>query len=187
MTAPAALVERRGPAALRTGGERRQQRGGQFPQTVRNQPLRKINTHEEASCRSSLRCAEGGTNQRAAADLGIDRSTVDRRRARFIAKRLDGLHDEPSSGRPPSILLDQVEEVVVDTWSRSRARTRTGHGPRWPGAPVCRDRRSGGSGSGSTLSPTCKDSFKLSTDPQKSSTGYPQVRVPPRLLLGTVG
>ncbi|WP_456340537.1 helix-turn-helix domain-containing protein [Streptomyces europaeiscabiei] len=134
-----------------------------------------------------MRCAEGGTNQRAAADLGIDRSTVDRRRARFIAKRLDGLHDEPSSGRPPSILLDQVEEVVVDTWSRSRARTRTGHGPRWPGAPVCRDRRSGGSGSGSTLSPTCKDSFKLSTDPQKSSRGYPQVRVPPRLLLGTVG
>lgn len=47
-----------------------------------------------------LRCAEGGTNQQAAADLGIDGSTVDRWRARFIAKRLDGLHDEPRSGRP---------------------------------------------------------------------------------------
>ncbi|MGW1365399.1 helix-turn-helix domain-containing protein, partial [Streptomyces chartreusis] len=35
-----------------------------------------------------LRCAEGGTNQQAAADLGIDRSTVGRWRARFIAKRL---------------------------------------------------------------------------------------------------
>ncbi|WP_432182401.1 helix-turn-helix domain-containing protein [Streptomyces sp. NBC_00063] len=38
-----------------------------------------------------LRCAQGGTNRQAAADLGIDGSTVDRWRARFIAKRLDGL------------------------------------------------------------------------------------------------
>ncbi|MFF9607703.1 helix-turn-helix domain-containing protein [Streptomyces sp. NPDC014684] len=51
-----------------------------------------------------LRCAEGGTNQQAAADLGIDRSTVDRWRARFIAKRLEGLHDEPRSGWPPDII-----------------------------------------------------------------------------------
>ncbi|MFH8589293.1 helix-turn-helix domain-containing protein [Streptomyces celluloflavus] len=34
-----------------------------------------------------LRCAEGGTNQQAAADLGIDRSTVDRRRAACGADR----------------------------------------------------------------------------------------------------
>ncbi|WP_425329351.1 helix-turn-helix domain-containing protein [Streptomyces inhibens] len=39
-----------------------------------------------------LRCAEGGTNKQAAADLGVDESTVDRWRARFVAKRLDGLH-----------------------------------------------------------------------------------------------
>jgi FixJ family two-component response regulator len=30
-----------------------------------------------------LRCAEGGTNREAAADLGVDESTVDRWRARF--------------------------------------------------------------------------------------------------------
>jgi transposase len=34
-----------------------------------------------------LACAEGGTNRQAAADLGVDESTVDRWRARFIALR----------------------------------------------------------------------------------------------------
>ena len=34
-----------------------------------------------------LACAEGGTNRQAAADLGVDESTVDRWRARFIPLR----------------------------------------------------------------------------------------------------
>jgi transposase len=113
-----------------------------------------------------LRCAEGGTNQQAATDLGIDRSTVDRWRARFIAQRLDGLHDEARSGRPPSILLDRVEEVVVATlestagrdthWSRASMAARTGLSKSTIGRIWKKF----------DLKPHLQDSFKLSTDPQ---------------------
>jgi transposase len=116
-------------------------------------------------CRIVLACAEGLSNVEAAQRLGVNRLTVGKWRSRFLEHRLDGLMDEDRPGRPPSITVDRVEEVVVATleqiptnathWSRTSMATRSGLSKSTVGR-IWRD---------FGLKPHRADTFKLSTDP----------------------
>src|SRR5262244_2018153 len=112
-----------------------------------------------------LACAQGGSNLAVAARLGVSRTTVIKWRARFLARRLDGLADEPRPGVPRTISDAQVEEVVVRTleevpegaahWSKRELARQVGISP----TSVHRIWRSFG------LQPWRTEDFKISPDP----------------------
>lgn len=87
-------------------------------------------------CRIVLACAEGLDNKEVAARLGCHEVTVSKWRSRFVELRLAGLHDEDRPGRPASVTVDQVEQVVVATleeapknathWTRAKMAERSG-------------------------------------------------------------
>jgi transposase len=116
-------------------------------------------------CRVVLACAEGGHNTDVAARLGVNRTTVNKWRARFLADRLDGLSDEPRPGAPRTIDDERVEAVIVRTleetpadathWSTRSMAKATGMSQ----SSVSRMWRAFG------LKPHLTESFKLSTDP----------------------
>jgi transposase len=59
-----------------------------------------------------LACAKGQDNGAVALTVGVTRQTVGRWRARFLARRLDGLLDEPRPGAPRRISDAHVERVI---------------------------------------------------------------------------
>lgn len=59
-----------------------------------------------------LRCAASQTNTRVARELQVTQQTVGKWRTRFLARRVDGLLDEPRPGVPRTVSDAQVEEVV---------------------------------------------------------------------------
>jgi transposase len=116
-------------------------------------------------CRIVLACADGGHVYEVGERLGVDPHTVGKWRRRFLADRLEGLHDEPRPGTPRTVSDDDVEAVIVKTleetpvdathWStRSMARA-TGMSQ----SAVSRIWRAFG------LKPHLVDTFKLSPDP----------------------
>jgi transposase len=117
-------------------------------------------------CKIVLACAEPGAfNSRVAAELGVSVPTVAKWRGRFIERRLAGLADEQRPGRPPSILLDRVGEVLAATleetpkgathWSRASMARRSGLSESTVGR-IWRKFE---------LKPHLTDGFKLSADP----------------------
>src|SRR5437868_3479146 len=62
-----------------------------------------------------LRCAAGETATAIARDVHVTKQTVGKWRGRFLARRLDGLLDEPRPGVPRKITDAHVERVLTAT------------------------------------------------------------------------
>src|SRR6187549_500891 len=62
-----------------------------------------------------LACARESSNKAVAGRLGVCAATVGTWRKRFLARRLDGLVDDPRPGAPRTVTDVDVERVVTRT------------------------------------------------------------------------
>jgi transposase len=112
-----------------------------------------------------LACADEPSDKAVAGNLGVCRSAGNTWRPRFVARRLEGLADEPRPGAPRTVTDDDVERVVTRTletqptnathWSTRKMAETSGLSQ----STVGRIWRAFG------LKPHRADTFKLSTDP----------------------
>ena len=112
-----------------------------------------------------LRCAAGEAATAIARDVHITKQTVGKWRGRFLARRLDGLLDEPRPGVPRKITDADVERVLTTTlestprdathWSTRRLATHCDMS-QTAIARICK---------AFALQPHRVDTFKLSKDP----------------------
>jgi transposase len=73
-----------------------------------------------------LAASTGARTEDTAVELGVCAASVRKWHRRFVAKRVDGLYDEPRPGTPRTITEDQIERVVVKTLESTPEGRRTG-------------------------------------------------------------
>jgi transposase len=112
-----------------------------------------------------LACADEPSNKSVAARLGVCSATVGTWRSRFVARRLEGLADEPRPGAPRAVSDADVERVVTRTLE-----TKPQNATHWSTRGMARAAGLSQSSVGRIwrafgLKPHLADTFKLSTDP----------------------
>jgi transposase len=129
--------------------------------------VRRRKSAQDLALRSKiiLECTSGVTNSEVARRMDVSLPTVRKWRNRFLDRRLDGLVDDPRPGRPATISVDHVEQVIVDTlestpktashWSRAKMAEKSGLSK----STVGRIWKAFG------LQPHREEGFKLSNDP----------------------
>jgi transposase len=130
--------------------------------------LRRRTTAQSLALRARivLRCEQADSNRDLAEEVGVSEQTVGKWRRRFLARRVDGLYDEPRIGGPRTISDARVEDVVHRTlttkpksathWTTRQLARTVGLSP----ASVGRIWKAFG------LQPHRAESFSLSKDPQ---------------------
>jgi transposase len=123
-----------------------------------------------------LSAAEGKSSLEFADAVSVSRLTVGKWRSRFLAKRIDGLFDEPRSGAPRKITDAHVESVVTKVlestpknathWSTTSLAKVTGMSK----SAISRIFRA------FALAPHRAETFKLSNDPLLVRSSWPRSR-----------